>query len=521
MKVKITKKYLVFPVNKEAAVKKISFTLSGEEVYCLNIRLDNLLPDFSAYVDVGRFMGEELELSVDPQMQLCFTEAEEMRFEDEYKEPLRPQIHFSTKNGWNNDPNGLVFMDGRYHLFYQYNPCSPLWNNMHWGHAVSTDLLHWQEKEAALFSEPQGTMFSGSAIVDHKNLTGLGSAEQKAMLLYYTFTAEPRPQCLAYSIDSGKTFVKYEGNPILPHVEAYNRDPKVVWCEELGCHVMALYLEDDRYGLYRSDDLISWKPFQQISLSGDGECPDLFCLRDSEGKRRWVLMGASDKYLVGEFKKGQFIPLQSTRSLHYGKINYAAQSFSDLPDDRVVRIAWNRLRVEGGRFSQQMGFPTEMSLEKISGEYFLRSRLIPEIENLIETTDAYSDLELADTPVSLDVAAAPLLIRMRAKRNTSFELKIFGGTIRANPSHNELFVQTSTALKEPPRLSPLSVSGKETELTLLIDRCSLELFADDGKICLTERFVCDFNLPYVAIAGEGRIQNIEINTLKSIWREKQ
>ena len=521
MKHKICKKYLVFPVNKEAAVKKVSFAIGGEEVYCLNIRLDNLSPDFSAYVDVSRFMGQEAELSVDPDMPLCFTEAEEMYFEDEYKEPLRPQVHFSTKNGWNNDPNGLVFMDGRYHLFYQYNPCSPLWNNMHWGHAVSTDLLHWQEKEAALFSEPQGTMFSGSAIVDHRNLTGLGGAEQKAMLLYYTFTAEPRPQCLAYSTDSGETFIKYEGNPILPHIEAYNRDPKVVWCEETGCYVMALYLEDDRYGLYRSNDLISWKHFQQISLSGDSECPDLFCLRDDDGRRRWVLMGASDKYLVGEFKKGQFVPLQSTRSLHYGKINYAAQSFSDLPDDRVVRIAWNRLRVDGGRFSQQMGFPTEVTLEKLSGEYFLCARPISEIDALVDSSQEWRDVQLSQELVRFDVAAAPLLIRLKAKRDTSVTLTIFGGRIRINPVANELFVQTSTALKEPPRLAPLSASGRDTELTLLIDRCSLEVFADDGKICLTERFVCDYNLSQLTLKGEGCVDYIEIKTLKSIWEERK
>jgi len=521
LEIKIKSKYLIFPVNKEAAVKQLKFLKEGKEVYGLNVRLDNIQPDFFAYVDVERFMGDTLELTIDAGMPIRFTEADEMKFEDEYQESLRPQIHFTTKNGWNNDPNGLVYMDGVYHMFYQYNPCSPIWNNMHWGHAVSTDLLHWKETDIALFSEPSGTIFSGSAIEDKENLLGLNTDEQNAMLLYYTLTDEPRPQCLAYSTDGGHRFIKYEGNPILSHVEAYNRDPKVVRCEELGRYLMALYLNDNRYGFYTSKNLVDWKPLQQVALPGDDECPDIFPLTDDDGNRFWVLMGASDKYLIGVFENGRFVPVQSQHSLHYGKINYAAQSFSGVPNGRAIRIAWNRIRVDGGRFSQQMGFPTEMSLEKNSGEYFLRSRLIPEIEKLIETTDVYSDLEQADTPVSLDVTTAPLLIRIKAKYDTPFSLEVFGGKLDVNPAMNELTVQTSTALKVPPSVAPLSITEKEIDLTLLIDRCSMEIFADDGKICLTERFVCDFNLPYVAIAGEGRIQNIEINTLKSIWREKQ
>ncbi len=513
MKIKVKSKYLVFPVNKEGAVKRLKFVKDGEEVYGLNIRLDNILPDFYAYIDVERFVGEEMEIAVDPEMPICFREADEMRFEDEYREPLRPQVHFTTKNGWNNDPNGLVYVNGTYHLFYQYNPCAPQWNNMHWGHAVSKDLLHWEEKDIALFPEAGGTMYSGSAIEDKENLLALNTDEQNAILLYYTLTAEPRPQCLAYSTDGGNRFVKYEGNPVLPHVEAYNRDPKVVWCEELGRYLMALYLNDDRYGFYTSENLVDWKPLQQITLSGDSECPDIFSLTDDEGKRFWVLMGASDKYLIGVFEDGRFVPVQSQHSLHYGKINYAAQSFNGIPDGRVVRIAWNKLKVDGGRFSQQMGFPTEMSVEKLSGEYYLRSRPVAEIDELIESTDIQKNIDLSETALKAEVAAAPLLIRIRAERNARFAFNVFGGKITVDPSFNELGVLGSKA--------PLSITEADTEFTILIDRCSMEVFADGGKICLTERFVCDYNLPYITLTGKGKIKNLEVHTLKSIWREKQ
>lgn len=513
MKVQICSKYLIFPVNKEAAVKRLKFAKDGEEVYGLNIRLDNIQPDFFAYIDVERFMGEELELTIDPEMPIHFSEANEMSFEDEYHEPLRPQVHFTTKNGWNNDPNGLVYMDGKYHLFYQYNPCVPQWNNMHWGHAVSTDLLHWEEKDIALFPDETGTMYSGSAIPDERNLLGLNTDQQKAMILFYTATKSPRSQCMAYSLDSGETFIKYEGNPVVPHIEGYNRDPKVVWCDEMDCYVMALYLKQDRYGLLKSDDLKEWNLFQQVSLAADSECPDLFCLKDGKGKRRWVLMGASDKYLVGEFKKNEFVPLQTVRSLHYGKINYAAQSYDGIPD-RVVRIAWNKLKVDGGRFSQQMGFPTEMSLEKLSGEYYLCARPVYEIDKLYLNEIKDGGVRLStDQARKWDVDTAPLLLSLKADAAAKFDLTFFGGKIAVDPARNELKVLDS--------IGPLSLSQGETDITILIDRCSVEVYADGGKICFTERFVCDYNLPFVEIKGEGEIVDIEMHTLKSIWEEEK
>ena len=176
MKLEIKNKYLIFPVNTLSTKKALTFKINGETVYELNIKLDNGNPNFYAYIDVSRFIGQTMDIFVAPEMKLEFREADEMNIENLYCEPMRPQVHFTTKNGWINDPNGLVYIDGVYHMFYQYNPTEPNWDNMHWGHAVSSDLIHWEEKDVALFPDERGVMFSGSAVMDYKNILNLCSS---------------------------------------------------------------------------------------------------------------------------------------------------------------------------------------------------------------------------------------------------------------------------------------------------------------------------------------------------------
>ena len=166
MKILIKYKYLIFPVNKYASEKKLTLSDSLNGEYKLKIRLDNISPDFDAYVDVSRFIGREISVSAEPNMEVRFKESDTMDIPGIYTEDYRPQIHFTTRNGWLNDPNGLIFIDGKYHMFYQHNPCEPRWGNMHWGHAISRDMIHWEETDIALFPDKSGTMFSGSAIAD-------------------------------------------------------------------------------------------------------------------------------------------------------------------------------------------------------------------------------------------------------------------------------------------------------------------------------------------------------------------
>lgn len=210
MLLEIKKNYLVFPVNTFSYRKKLFFKIENKIVYSLNIRLDNFNPDFYAYIDVSEFIGQTLEISIEPGMKITYREADEIDTPNLYKEPMRPQIHFTTKNGWINDPNGLIYIDGVYHMFYQYNPAEPECENMHWGHAESRDLIHWEEKPATLFPDERGTMFSGSAVYDEKNLINK-NPDKKAALLYYT-TTSPFCQYMSYSTDNFKTIETYGKN---------------------------------------------------------------------------------------------------------------------------------------------------------------------------------------------------------------------------------------------------------------------------------------------------------------------
>lgn len=262
MKIIVDKPYLALSLNNDAPLQRVVMSHEGKEVWALDAHVCTP-PAYSCWLDVRRFMGMQLEVNL-PEDAFSLTDELPKAL---YRESLRPQTHFSARTGWINDPNGLVYHNGVYHLFFQHNPAGNQWGNMHWGHAVSRDLVHWTQEPIALYPDALGTMFSGSAVVDERNVSGFGKG---ALLLFYTAAGDPFTQCLAWSTD-GKQFRKYEGNPIVPHIAGANRDPKVIWCEELGCYVMALYLENNTYTLLLSDDLLHWREHQHIELPGDSE----------------------------------------------------------------------------------------------------------------------------------------------------------------------------------------------------------------------------------------------------------
>ncbi|MCX7031231.1 MAG: glycoside hydrolase family 32 protein, partial [Spirochaetes bacterium] len=197
-----------------------------------------------------------------------------------YRELLRPQFHFTARANWINDPNGLVFQDGEYHLFFQRNPTGIKWGNIHWGHAVSRDLVHWEQLADALAPDEFGAMWSGSAVVDWKNTSGLGTGRQPPIVAIYTATkpwaGKRAVQCIAASNDRGRTLVKSRGNPVLPRVAAVNRDPKVIWHESTGSWIMALFLRGCDFALFRSPNLREWERVDNVSMPRTGECPDFF-----------------------------------------------------------------------------------------------------------------------------------------------------------------------------------------------------------------------------------------------------
>ena len=515
----VKSKYLVFPVNTLATKKSMNFIKDGKSIYYMDIRLDNIAPDFFAYIDVSRFLGEIITIDVAPEMEICFNETDEMHIENLYNENMRPQIHFTPKNGWLNDPNGLIYINGKYHMFFQYNPAEAFWGNPHWGHAESYDLIHWEEKDVALFPDERGAMYSGSAILDEKNLLGLNDGENKAALLYYT-TTSPFCQQLSYSTDDFKTIKRYGDKPVIPHIMAANRDPKVVFCEELNCYIIALFMDADLYYLFKSSNLKDWEEFQQIHLSGDCECPDIFMLKNEFGERKWVIMGARDKYVVGHFDSEKFVEEQAAQSLHYGVSGYAGQTFSNLPDDRVIRMVWDRWRISTVEFRGQMGIPMEMSLEKCNDVYYLQANPVKEIEKIYKDTKKYSNVAVTPTEkfkVPLEKSAYSFKLKSEYFDSGKMILRVFAVAMEFDFAANELKIGDCT--------SPVSVTKNGFDVTIIVDRCSVEMFVDGGKIFVSRLdgyTVNDYNLPYLLIEATEDIslETLEINSMNSIWNIK-
>ncbi len=518
MKLEIKNKFLIFPVNTLSTKKVLTFKRNDKTVYQLNIKLDNFNPNFYAYIDVSRFIGQTINILVAPEMKLEFRETDKMLIENLYNEPMRPQVHFTTKNGWINDPNGLIYIDGVYHMFYQYNPAEPNWENMHWGHAESRDLIHWEEKDIALFPDERGAIFSGCAILDEKNLLGKNAENNKSILLFYT-TTKPFCQQLSYSTDNFKTIKRYSDKPIVPYIKNGNRDPKVVFCDELGCYIMALYLEKDLYFIFKSNDLINWTELQDLQIPGDNECPDIFPLYDNEGVKKWIFIGAHDKYLVGSFRDGKFVSEQSVLSFHYGTSGYAGQSFSNLPGGRIVRMVWDRWSLPAVNFSGQMGIPMEMSLCKYEGSYYLQANPVAEIKNIYKNKRIYNHISIAPEKEFNEVLGnTAQLIKINGENFECGELtiSIFGRSIRLDFAKNQMSIGDCTA--------PISLTYKGLDITVIVDRCSMEVFADGGKIfmsCLNHNTLNDLNIPYITILADEKmvLENIEITSLDTIWGE--
>ena len=499
MKITVTHPYLVFPVNNAKAMKKLLFTIGGELVYEADVRLDTHNPDFYAYFDVSRFMGQRMELTVEPEMAMSFREADSIDRIDLYREPFRPLYHFTEKNGWHNDPNGLVKIGDTYHMFYQQNPASPQWGNMHWGHATSHDMIHWTQLPVALFPDEMGTMFSGSGIIDEEGRAGFGAG---AALFFYTAAGcnsrrsagQPFTQCLAYSTDGGKTLTKYEGNPVIPHIAGDNRDPKVIWCEELGKYVCALYLDGNTYALLTSDNFLDWELIQRIEIPGDAECPDFYPLNveNEPGVRKWVLSGASAKYFVGDIVNGQFVPCQDVRAMHTGSLGYAAQTYSLQDDDRRINVSWERVNFPGNApFCSQMGIPATHVLRRGEDGYYLHASPVKEAKKL--RGSAYVLDETADgLETVLFDTANELSLTVPAK----------GGEIRISMLGFTVVIDRDNMTARLGNQSiPLGCVDGRIKVRMYTDTCSLELFTETHYACLA--VTADENLSQLTLVGEA------------------
>ena len=443
--------------------------------------------------------------------------------EELYKETYRPQFHFTAKKNWLNDPNGLVFYKGFYHLFFQHNPTGIDWGNMTWGHAVSTDLMQWNQVDHAIHPDELGTIFSGSAVVDWNNTAGFQEGDEKTIVCIYTSAGEPYTQSIAYSTDGGQTFTPYKNNPVIPHIIGTNRDPKVIWYEPTKQWIMALFNDGTTFSFHSSPDLKKWTHLHDIEVEGCGECPDFFpmAVDGDTNNIKWVWTAANGRYLVGDFDGKKFTP-DSPESLpaDWGKNYYAVQTYSDIPeaDGRRIQISW----MVGGKypempFNQQMSIPCEMTLRSFPEGLRICRQPVEEIENLHGEKHVWTDLDVkpGENPLSsITGELFEIQATIQVEEETEFSFTIRGETITYSAKDNTLTCLEGTAPVEP-------INGK-IRLQILVDRSSIEIFAQEGKYPMTSCFLPDPGNKEIAFSFTGDRMNVEslsVCELKSAWSE--
>ena len=488
-----------------------------------------------------------------------------------YQDPHRPQFHFTPVSGWMNDPNGMVYLDGEYHLFYQHNPDSTIWGPMHWGHAISKDLIHWEQMPIALYPDSLGTIFSGSAVVDEMNTSGLGSPEHPAMVAIFTYHSTEREkagyndfqnQGIAYSADKGRTWKKYERNPIIRNPGKRDfRDPKVFWHTPSAQWVLVLAAYD-HVEFYASKNLKEWKHLSDFGFfpgeQGRGwECPDFFELKISGSiEKKWVLLvsvnpgayngGSGTQYFIGQFDgKGFQSDPGQTLWIDYGKDNYAGVTWSNVPksDERRLFMGWmsnwqyaNVVPTEVWRSA--MTIPRELSLINTDNGIRLASWPVTEIKSLkagneVLHTNIMDAADTASEKISLPQSGLEINLDIeRDKELNDFELEF------SNPNGEKVLIGLEGRLNQiyldrdksgdvdfskqfgGRHIGIRQTKNKNLNLTLLLDLSSLELFTDDGTLAMTEIFFPSERYTQLIIRSRTRgirIKSLRLNLLKSIW----
>jgi len=479
-----------------------------------------------------------------------------------YHEPFRPQIHFSPSAHWMNDPNGMVYCNHTYHLFFQYYPGATVWGPMHWGHAVSKDLVHWKELPVALYPDSLGYIFSGSAVVDSNNTSGFGKNGKIPLVAIFTHH-DPKGEkagmdnfqneSIAYSLDEGNTWTKYSSNPVLknPGIRDF-RDPKVMWYAREKKWVMTLATKD-RITFYSSPDLKRWTKESEFGKQlgahgGVWECPDLFQLK-LKGKPYWVLVvninpggpnnGSATQYFIGQFDGNKFVPVdQATKWLDYGPDEYAGVTWNNT-GGRKIFFGWmsNWLyatQVPTEKWRSATTIPRDLKLIEHNGSILVASLPVNELNGLkgksltinnIKVKSKYDFNDLAKKSVGqykVDLQTYSVKDFTIELSNTKGEKLILGYNKTANQyfidrrqagiaGFNKEFAGVYTA----PRFS----DNKRIKLTLVVDQTSVELFADDGATVMTCIFFPRSTLNQISVRTSGyiRINSLSVSPLNSIW----
>lgn len=481
-KIKITDNYLHIPVSHSRDRVRITMDAPGMELMPINVRLTDGEPDYWVFKDVSALKGKTLKISYPDNVKGAdkITLAHDIPDAEEiYKEKNRPQFHFTTRRGWINDPNGLVYNDGEYHLFYQHNPYERDWENMHWGHAVSPDLIHWTELATALHPDTIGTMFSGSAVIDYDNTSGFGSKKNPPMVVAYTAeTGERQVQCIAYSLDNGRTFTKYKGNPVIDSKGIWDsrdtRDPRLF---RYGDHWVMVLNERDGHSVYTSDNLRDWT--YKSHVTGFWECPDLFELAvdGNPDNKMWVLYGASGTYMLGDFDGERFTPRSGKHCFARGTI-YAAQTFNNIPaeDGRRIQIGWSRIGHPGMHFNGMMLLPTELTLRTTKDGVRLVSAPVKEVETLCTPVGSWKNLTQQEANEVMKPFANADRLRIRVTLQLSHATDARISLARQNLLDYDLNGTTVNGWF----YSPQDPTSTEITADIFIDRTSVEAFIDGG-----------------------------------------
>jgi fructan beta-fructosidase len=473
-----------------------------------------------------------------------------------FDEPFRPSYHFTPPQNWCNDPNGMVWYAGEYHLFYQHNPQGAKWGNMSWGHAVSTNLLHWEHLPVALLPDSLGDIFSGSAVVDENNTAGFQQDNEKTLLAFYTYNKDGygQTQALAYSNDKGRTWTKYAQNPVLRRNDGNLdfRDPKVLWYAPGNKWIMAL-AAGSVIEFYSSANAKDWT---YESAFGDGygnhdgvwECPDLF---ETDGK--WVLLvnnsrnneyggrASATQYFVGDFDGKTFTsesPAQNEPAhwLDWGNEHYALVTWSNAPGNRKIGIAWmNNWEyandIPGENFRGAMSVPRELTLVQENGKYCLKNEPVREIESLRGDEKLFSGIKITNNHVVKNLPASgayELLMDIKKQSAQKFGFTLENSknekvVITLDFENNTFSVdKTKSGITDFsdkfPATTIAPIAAKEAyQLRVLVDKCSIECFLDDGEMSMTNLVFP--NEPYRTIKffsenGKSEINNLKISKLQ-------
>ena len=519
----IEKKYLHFPIHngtKKGRKQRVAVLVDGAVVREFEADMSEE-PDWYAHLDMSAWQGKKATIRVDKvpedsKLVDMVTQADTIwNAEQLYKEPLRGQLRFSPRRGWNNDPNGMVYADGEYHLYFQANPYGWPWGNMHWGHAVSKDMVHWEELPIAIYPMKFGDWaFSGGAVVDKDNTSGWKKGTNS--LIVATYTSTGRGECIVYSNDRGRTFQEYEGNPIIKHG---GRDPLPRWypssskdsaaTSEPGHWVIAVYdeFEKGRYiAFYTSTDMKTWT--FQSRIKDFFECADLFELPIGD-KKMWVLTAASSEYVIGQFDGKTFTPETAKLKGHLGKAFYAAQTFSHDPKGRIVQIGWLQTATPGMPFNQAMSLPNELKLRQTAEGPRLTWTPVKELESLRNGPDQGASLanfkaELMELRVAFEPGDAEAV-----------ELTVRGAKILVDIKKQEITVNGHRAP------APL-VDGKQN-MTVYVDKTALEIFASDGLTYIPMPFVpkaADLSVSVEEKGGKTKGLSLKAYALKSCWSKE-